>query len=218
MKGFEVTQFPKLCLVASMLVLAGCVTYPTGPSVMALPGSRMSFDQFRSDDVECRLYASQSSGGDAQQSAQLSGATSAALGTVVGAAAGAALGGSSEAAAWGAGAGLLFGSVAGAGAADASAWSMQQRYDAGYTQCMYAKGHKVPVAGNYTSSPRSRPAYGPPPSRGQSAPSSSGGTYAPPPAPGTYAPPPAPGTYSPPPAPGTYAPPPASGVPPAAGS
>ena len=193
------------CLVLG-LALAGCVTYPTGPSIMALPGSRMSFDQFRADDNDCRLYASQSVGGqEAQQAAQQSGVTSAALGTAVGAIAGAAIGGDSRGAAVGAGTGLLFGTLAGTGAGDTSGWMLQHRYDSSYVQCMYAKGHKVPVSSRYESAPRStsdRPRTGtssPPPPR----------TYAPPPAPGTYAPPPAPGSYAPPPAPGTSAPPPA---------
>jgi hypothetical protein len=30
--------------------------------------------------------------------------------------------------------------------------ALQRRYDAVFTQCMYAKGHKVPVRGNYQSS------------------------------------------------------------------
>ena len=46
-----------------------------------------------------------------------------------------------------------------AGTADAS-WSEQQRrYDYAYIQCMYVKGHKVPVPGQFTSAP----AGGPPP-------------------------------------------------------
>ncbi len=33
---------------------------------------------------------------------------------------------------------------------DSSTRSVQQRYDIGYTQCMYARGHRVPVAGRYS--------------------------------------------------------------------
>jgi len=181
-----------VCLAA--LALSGCITYPTGPSVLALPGTRMSFDQFRSDDFGCRDYASQSVGGaDAQQAAADSQVRSAVLGTVIGAAAGAAIGGHSGAGV-GAGTGLLFGSAAGAGAADVSGRSLQQRYDFAYTQCMYAKGHKVPVAGRFTSAPARAVTPPPPPP----------GTYAPPPS-GSYAPAPS-GSYAPPPAPGTYPP------------
>jgi hypothetical protein len=175
----------RLTLLSVALIAAGCATFPTGPSVMALPGTRMSFDQFRADDYECRNYAAQSVGGpNAQQAAIDSNVRSAAIGTAIGAVAGAAIGGSSRGAAAGAGTGLLFGTVAGAGAADASGRTMQQRYDIGYTQCMYAKGHKVPVAGRFTSAPGpAAPSYAPP------------GSIAPP-APANY-PPPAPGTYPP---------------------
>jgi hypothetical protein len=101
----------------------------------------------------------------------------------------------------------LFGSAAGAGAADTSGRSLQHRYDTGYIQCMYAKGHKVPVAGRFSSAPQRST---PPPPRGTYAPPPPpGGSYAPPPAPGTYAPPPPAGAYAPSPPAGTYAPPPA---------
>jgi hypothetical protein len=190
----------RLAIAGSLLLLAGCVTFPSGPSVMALPGSQMSFDQFRADDYACRSYASQSIGGqDAQQAAVHSGVSSAVVGSAVGAIAGAAIDGS-HGAGVGAGAGLLFGSLAGAGASDTSGRALQHRYDAGYIQCMYAKGHKVPVSGQFTSAPAPRrsttppPPPGtyapPPPAQSSSAPPSSGGSYAPPPAPGTYAPPP----------------------------
>ena len=179
----------RLTAVAATAALGACVTFPSGPSVMALPGSQMSFDQFRADDYACRSYASQSIGGqDAQQAAMNSGVASAAVGTAVGAVAGAAIGGS-RGAGVGAGTGLIVGSAAGASASDYSGRNLQHRYDTAYIQCMYAKGHKVPVAGQFTSAPRRS-------------------TTPPPPAPGTHAPPPPPsGAYSPPPAPGTYAPP-----------
>jgi hypothetical protein len=49
---------------------------------------------------------------------------------------------------------------------DSSSRSVQQRYDFGYTQCMYAKGHKVPVAGRYSdkaAAPRGTTSVPPPP-------------------------------------------------------
>lgn len=178
-------------LLAVASIAAGCATFPTGPSVMALPGQRMSFDQFRFDDNECRNYAAQAAGGpNAQQAAVDSNVRSAAIATAVGAVAGAAIGGSSRGAAVGAGTGLLFGTAAGAGAGDASGRTMQQRYDIGYTQCMYAKGHKVPVSGRFTSAPAGNAPPQP--------------AYAPPPPPGSYAPPPRPENY--PPAPESYPP------------
>lgn len=145
------------------LVLGACATLPAGPSVMALPGSGRSFDQFRLEDADCRSFAYQQVGGVSAEQAQVeSGVRSAAVGTVIGAAAGAAIGGS-EGAAIGAGTGLLFGSVAGSQAAWGSAWGIQSRYDNAYIQCMYAKGHRVPVSGRYTADPPRQRYYPPPP-------------------------------------------------------
>lgn len=149
--------------VVSMLCLGGCTTLPpSGPSMTVLPGSGKTFEQFRSDDSDCRLYASQQTGGSPANAAVDSGVRSAALGTLLGAAAGAAINGG-RGAAVGAGTGLLFGSVAGAGAGDASAYNLQQRYDVGYIQCMYAKGHKVPVSGRMMSESGMQSGYAPPP-------------------------------------------------------
>ncbi|HEV7390795.1 MAG TPA: glycine zipper family protein [Burkholderiales bacterium] len=41
-----------------------------------------------------------------------------------------------------------------------SSYELQRRYDFSYIQCMYSKGHKVPVSGAYTSVP---PGYTSPP-------------------------------------------------------
>ena len=135
----------------ALVALVGCVTVPSGPSVMSLPGTGKNFDQFRADDFECRQYASSQVGGITPNQASVdSGVQNAAIGTAVGAAAGALIDGSSGAGV-GAGVGLLFGTLAGSSAANASSYSLQQRYDIGYTQCMYAKGHKVPVSGRFAS-------------------------------------------------------------------
>jgi outer membrane lipoprotein SlyB len=146
-----------------MLVAAGCATPPpAGPSIMVLPGSGKSFEQFRYDDHECRQYATAQTGGaTTQQAANDSAVKSAAVGTAVGAAAGGLLGGSSGAGA-GAGMGLAVGALAGTDAANASAYSLQRRYDIAYEQCMYAKGNQVPVAANRYG-PRRAPAAAVPP-------------------------------------------------------
>lgn len=147
------------------LLLAGCVSTPPGPSVMALPGTGKSFDQFRSDDADCRQYALYQIGGaDANQAATDAGVRSATVGTLVGAAAGAAIGGH-EGAGVGAGTGLLVGSMAGTDAARSTAYGTQRNYDNAYVQCMYAKGHRVPVSGAMTRSRLQPPAasYPPPP-------------------------------------------------------
>lgn len=138
----------------ALLLLSACVSMPSGPSMLVLPGAGKSFDQFRADDVSCRQYAQYQLGGaTAEQAAVDSGVRSAALGTVLGAAAGAAIDGRSGASV-GAGTGLLFGGLSGAGAANISGYDLQRRYDFSYQQCMYAKGHRVPVSGRFTNEAR----------------------------------------------------------------
>ena len=133
-----------------ILAITGCASMPNGPSVMVLPGTGMSFDQFRNDDAICQQFAfAQVGGTTANQAAMNSGVTSAIVGTALGAAAGAAFGGGSGAAI-GAGSGLLAGSIVGTGAASSSGYAAQQRFDAAYIQCMYAKGHQVPVSGQFS--------------------------------------------------------------------
>jgi OmpA family protein len=137
-------------VVLAGALLSGCATVPHGPSVMVLPGSSKSFEQFQADDAVCRQWASQQVGTTAQKTATESTAGGAVIGTVVGAAAGAALGAAAGnpaiGAAAGAGVGLLGGTAIGASRGDASGGSVQRRYDMSYTQCMYAKGNQVPAA------------------------------------------------------------------------
>ena len=165
--------------------VAACATAPTGPSVMVLPGSGKSFDQFRFDDNECRQYALASSGGkEGDQVASDSGAKSAAHGAAVGLAAGAALGGSGRSAVAGAALGGAGGALMGTSTGGQSARTVQGRYDIGYQQCMYAKGHQVPMAASRYQPPRQAPAAAPPP---------------PPPPPANYSAPPPPPPGAPPP-------------------
>lgn len=163
---------------AALATLAGCASVPSGPSVMALPGTGKSFDQFRADDAECRLHARQLTGGEQAERFD-TGARSAALGTVVGAVAGAAIGGR-DAAGVGAGSGLIIGSLAGAEANHGSGWSSQRHYDNAYVQCMYGKGQKVPVPADLARNRSAAPAE-----TGSAAPV--GAAYPPPP---DYRPPP----------------------------
>lgn len=188
----------KLAIPAAALMLAGCVSVPTGPSIMVLPGTGKSFDQFRYDEGACRQYAYESIGGQTATASQQNAAVSSAvIGTAIGALAGAAIGGHGSDAAVGAGVGLLGGSMIGASSGNASAYEAQHRYDIAYTQCMYSKGHRVPVARGY-SAPQpqySSPPPPPPPSQGPPAYS------APPPQPQYSAPPPPPPGAPPPPPP-----------------
>jgi len=163
------------CLFFFMIAaLTACATMPTGPSVMSLPGTGKTFEEFRMDDAVCRQFAFEQIGGmTAQQAGQSSAVTSAVVGTVVGAAAGAAIGSVSgdmgAGAAIGAGSGLLFGSAVGSSYASASYYENQRRYDNAYIQCMYAKGNRVPVYGRFTEpssyrwEPRPPADYPPPP-------------------------------------------------------
>jgi uncharacterized protein YcfJ len=156
----------KMATTAAVLGLSGCVVMPSGPSTAALPGSRKSFEEFQVDDARCRQYAAAQVGPSATDNANNSAVASAVVGTLIGAAAGAAIGNTSAAAGVGAGVGLLAGSAAGTGAAQSSYYATQQRYDATYTQCMYAAGNKVAMTGHYARSyqrqPYAAPAYPPP--------------------------------------------------------
>jgi hypothetical protein len=148
-----IRHMPKLGVLGAALVLGACTVIPTGPSVMVLPGTGQPFERFRADDVECRQYAQYQTGGKtAGDNAKESAITSAAVGTAVGALAGAAIGGDSKGAAIGAGAGLLMGSATGTDASRASTVGTQRQYDNAYIQCMYAKGHRVPVPANMSYS------------------------------------------------------------------
>ena len=139
-------------LTALAVLLTGCASIPDGPSVMVLPGSGQSFEQFQVDQAVCQQYATaQLGGGTPGGAAAQSGVASAAVGTALGAAAGAALGGGAGGAVVGAGGGLVAGSLVGTGAASSSFYSNQQRYDIAYIQCMYAKGHQVPVNGHFSN-------------------------------------------------------------------
>jgi hypothetical protein len=171
---------------AAVLALCGCVTTPTAPAVMALPGQYKPWDQFRADDLECRNYAYAAVGGPASAQAANNAATAQAVGAAaVGAAVGAIIGSVSgyagQGAAIGAGSGLLLGSAAGSNTAGLSQYELQQRYDGAYMQCMYARGNQIPVRGmpgpgyGYP-----QPSYGsPPPSYGSPPPP--GGSQLPPP-------------------------------------
>ena len=79
----------KISPLVAVVLLGGCVALPTGPSVMALPGTGKNFDQFRYDDNLCRQYAYDQVGGlTANQAATDSAVNSAVVGTWLGAALG----------------------------------------------------------------------------------------------------------------------------------
>src|SRR5262245_8103643 len=155
-RGMQATA---VALVAA-LVLSGCASVPPGPSVMALPGSVKSFEEFQADDAVCKQWATQQAGAAPGTSAVNETIGGSVIGTMLGAAAGAMLGSISgsagSGAAIGAGFGLLGGTVVGASAGQRTALTVQQRYDAAYQQCMYAKGNQIP---GQATSPRARAMY-----------------------------------------------------------
>ncbi|MGE0415384.1 MAG: glycine zipper family protein [Acetobacteraceae bacterium] len=129
--------------------LSACApVMPAGPTVMALPPAGKDAATFQQDDAVCRITASQATGGESPATAANNAAVgSAALGTALGAGVGAALGSLSGAAGTGAAiggaTGLVMGSAIGANNAAYAGASVQQRYDAIYSQCMYARGNAV---------------------------------------------------------------------------
>jgi len=127
-----------LLLLVAVVRLSGCAAIPTGPSVMVLPGRGKTFEQFQTDDAVCRQWASAQAGTTPGQASTEAALSSAAIGT---------------------GSGALGGTAVGVGASQAAAGTVQWRYDIAYEQCMYAKGHQVPVV----MQPPQRPYTAPPP-------------------------------------------------------
>jgi hypothetical protein len=87
----------RVAILISVFFLSACATMPSGPSVLVLPGTGKSYDQFHTDDQTCRQLAhTQITTSPKQPSDSDEG---------------------------------------------------QQNYDIIYIQCMYGKGHRVPVPG-----------------------------------------------------------------------
>jgi len=177
---------PVLMLLLGVVVLGGCATIPTGPSVTVLPGPGKPFEVFQSDDAVCRQWAAQQIGVQPNEAANSTLASGAAIGTLAGAGLGAAIGAASghpgTGAAVGAASGLIAGTAIASGPAHATRWELQRRYDIAYQQCMSAKGNQIPG-----SMQRPRRVYSAPPP-----PPPPGFTYGSPvpPPPGAYPPPP----------------------------
>lgn len=178
----------RLAAVLAAVGLGGCATIPQGPSMLVLPGSGKSFAEFQADNAVCRQYAAAQVGGQSPgEISSQSTVQSAAAGTVLGAAVGAAAGGG-RGAAVGAASGLALGSLMGIGAGSDSSYELQRRYDNAYAQCMYAKGNRIPVAGERRET--GTQGYPPPPPPNAPGPSSAPAI----PPPGT---PPPPGVSTP---------------------
>ena len=169
--------------MAAGLLLAGCATLPTGPSVMVLPGNAKDFEQFKVDDAVCREWALRQTGTTTKQASTNAAVSGAAVGTVLGAASGAAIGAAAGSpatgAAVGSGVGLLGGTAVGADRAEGARWSVQRRYDVAYMQCMYVKGNQIPMPRGLQSPPTSAPPHPSAPALG--VPPPPGGSPPPPP-------------------------------------
>jgi outer membrane lipoprotein SlyB len=184
MKIAQSSRSRRIVLVplAASFLLGACTVLPTGPSVMALPGSRKSVDQFQADAFDCQQYAQSvvatASGtvANADNAAANSAAAGAILGAATGAIIGAATGQAAQGAAIGAGTGLLFGGASGSYYTSMSSYQLQRGYDGAYLECMYTRGNKVPSRGYSTASrapsgyandapPRYPPQNQPPPSK-----------------------------------------------------
>jgi hypothetical protein len=169
-------------ILLALLVLSGCATLPTGPSVMVLPPAGKPFDQFQAEDVKCRQWASYQIGASPQEVANQNTATGAAVGTAIGAGLGAAMGSASghagQGAAFGAATGLLIGAASGASSGQYYGYEAQRRYDIAYQQCMYAYGNIIP--GMRYTRVRSVPPPPPPPNAESTLPENSESQVQPP--------------------------------------
>jgi hypothetical protein len=144
----------KSALAAAMVLISGCATLPSGPSITALPGSGKSFEQFRSDDHVCRQYAE-------EQVSPVKPDRAADQAVAGGTAAGAA---SHE----GHGPSLGEARVPESDTGSRPVQTAGVRYDAAYIQCMYAKGNRVPVSSDMVVAPPRD--HSPPPPAGPSLP------------------------------------------------
>jgi len=118
-----------------LLALGACsVAPPSGPTVVAMPGQGKSWPQFQQDDSDCRDYAQSKlqNAGQVAADTKTNTAATAVAGTLIGAAAGA---------------GLLGGSAVAGNNAQATADSLQGRYDVAYAQCMVGHGETIQQAG-----------------------------------------------------------------------
>jgi outer membrane lipoprotein SlyB len=134
-------SFRTIALYSTSLLLAACASTPMGPTVRALPPQGKSWDQFQSEQFNCKQYADSQVSGQADR-ANSTGILEGVGGTVLGAGLGAALGGG-HGAAVGAGLGAVGGTAVGASTSGHEQRSIQVQYNDAYVQCMVAKGNQI---------------------------------------------------------------------------
>jgi hypothetical protein len=154
--------------------LGGCASIPTGPTVMVLPGRGRTLEQFQGDDLFCRQWAAQQVATKPAAASEQTVAMSADTGIPVeadpGSATGAAADNPAEGPPIGAGSGLVGGTAVGLDASRAEVGSVQWRYDVAYEQCMYAKGHRIPIIMQAPRQGSGTPPPPPPPPGGATTP------------------------------------------------
>jgi peptidoglycan hydrolase-like protein with peptidoglycan-binding domain len=131
-----------IAALSSALLLSACATQPIGPTVQVMPAQGKPFEKFAQDETTCKSYADGQIAGAVKQ-ANDNALTTGVLTTALGAGTGALLGGGGGARV-GTAAGAAAGADAGASSAAAAQGTIQQRYDAAYSACMYSKGNQVP--------------------------------------------------------------------------
>jgi hypothetical protein len=195
---------PIATVVLILIGLSACATAPMSPSLVTLPGTGRSFDQFRADDYNCRLYGEVQIGLRSAQSAAAAAMTVGINPGTPGTINSAAFVGGGQGGAVGQAVtppGVIPSSNLPAG----TSYAAQQRYDNAYIQCMYASGNRVPVydSGTRPASGATQPANvplppagappAPPPGMAKPASSASPPAPATPPAPAKAPPLPPPG-------------------------
>lgn len=153
-------KFKAIALItAAATFLSGCVTPPMGPTIPASPAPNKPWAAYQQDEQVCEDYASQRVAGQAD-TANNRAIGSALIGTALGAGLGAAVGGG-RGAAVGAASGAVVGTAVGANQSGHAQYSLQQRYNIAYGECMTSHGDTVQWAPGYPYPPPG--AYPPPP-------------------------------------------------------
>ena len=133
---------PSILAMAALVALGGCATQPLGPTVSVMPAPNKPFQVFQDDQAVCKDYAGRDVAGGAEAANQQA-VGAAILGTALGAAIGASTGRGRNTTV-GAVTGAAVGTAVGASMSQRKQYTLQERYDIAYSQCMYARGNQVP--------------------------------------------------------------------------
>src|SRR5271165_7004134 len=148
-------------ITAATTTLSGCVTPPMGPTIPSNPGPNRPWAAYQQDEQVCQDYASQRVAGQAD-AANNRAVGSALIGAALGAGLGAAVRGG-RGAGIGAASGAVVGTAVGSDQSARAQYSLQQRYNIAYGECMTSHGDSVQWAPGYPYPPP--PGSYPPPPR-----------------------------------------------------